>query len=128
MHDAHAVLNFIHIDSGEDFKEDEELEFADLASTVVLELCDKNKWQELARELGFRRTFIQDTKMKNSEGDSHCFAAVFVAWKKRGRPRFTWGSLMNALRSINVSELAETLGEKIVSPNFVYVSCNQYIS
>ena len=82
----------------------------------MLELCDKNKWQELARELGFRRTFIQDTKKKNSEGDSHCFAAVFVAWKKRARPKFTWGSLINALISINEPELAETLGEKIISP------------
>ena len=52
--------------------------------------------------------------MKNSEGDSHCFATVFVAWKKRARPKFTWGSLINALKSINESELAATLGKKIV--------------
>ena len=71
--------------------------------------------------------------MKNSEGDSHCFAAVFVAWKKRARPKFTWGSLINALKSINVSELAETLGEKIVQfyacllqPVYYYIRHDNY--
>lgn len=111
-----CVKFLVHADNEEDSKEGEELDFADLASTIVVELCDKNKWQELARELGFRRQFIQDTKRNNSEGDSHCFAAVFVAWKKLARPKFTWASLINALRSINESDLAKTLaGEKVVS-------------
>jgi len=61
--------------------------------------------------LGFGN-IILEIEDHNPEGKSHCFATLFVLWKKRGRPKFTWASLINALESINEVDLAEALRQK----------------
>jgi len=60
-------------------------------------------WKPLARMLGFGN-IILEIEDHNPEGKSHCFATLFVLWKKRSRPKFTWASLINALESINEVE------------------------
>jgi len=86
-----------------------EPEFADLACDVVLEFPDM--WKSLATELGFEND-TEEIERRNPEGNSHCFAALFVLWKKHGRPKFTWASLITALKSINEVKLAEALWQE----------------
>ena len=86
-----------------------EPDFAELACDVVLEI--PNMWKPLARKLGFGN-MILEIENRNPEGNSHCFATMFVLWKKRGRPKFTWASLITALESINKVDLAEALRQE----------------
>ena len=86
-----------------------EPDIAELACDVVLEI--PNMWKPLARKLGFGN-IIQEIEDHNPEGKSHCFATLLVLWKKRGRPKFTWASLITALESINEVDLAEELRQE----------------
>lgn len=96
-------------DQVDDSEKGAEPDFAELACDVVLEI--PNMWKPLARMLGFGN-IILEIEDHNPEGNSHCFATLFVLWKKRGRPKFTWASLINALESINEVKLAKALRQE----------------
>ena len=110
---SHSILCIYPFTDGSDPEDSSEKsaepDFADLACSIVLE--SPNMWKSLARVLGFG-SIILDIEDHNPEGKSHCFATLFVLWKKRGRPDFTWTSLISALESVNEVDLAEALRQE----------------
>jgi len=100
-------------DQADDSEKGAEPDFAELACDVVSKI--PNMWKPLARKLGFGYK-IPEIEENNPEGNSHCFAKLFVLWKEHdrrgGRPKFTWASLITALESINEVALAEELRQE----------------
>ena len=90
------------------------LDTAHLASEVVLKIPDK--WKELARKLKFGRD-ISSIEEESDYLESHCFAALFKRWRKRGRPNFNWETLTGGLEAIGEVELAKRLRKEYTGGN-----------
>lgn len=70
------------------------------------------KWREVGIGLG-----LDTTDIKRIEADipthksTPCYVDVFDTWKNKGTTKYTWGTLLKALRtpSVDASKLANTI-------------------
>ena len=75
-----------------------------------------SQWREVAIGLG-----LDSADISRIEGDipthksTPCYIAVFNTWKNKGTEEFTWGTVLEALRTplVNAQSLANTLESQL---------------
>ena len=85
-------------------------ELGDLMNLVAAKIPEK--WREVGIGLGLDTT---DIKRIEADVPTHkstlCYVDVFDTWKNKGTTKYTWGTLLKALRtpSVDASKLASTI-------------------
>ena len=80
-----------------------------------------NKYETVGLQLGLTLAEVQTIRPLHQSLDDHlkAFREIFVMWRKRGSPPYTWRTIIGVLRSANVGEvlLSEQLNSWIVGEN-----------
>ena len=76
----------------------------------------KDKWWDLGIELmGEDDVYLLDIIKVNSTDNAECCVRMFTEWRQR-TPKASWKQLIEALKEINLTQLASELEELLIPP------------
>ena len=87
-------------------------ELREFISEVAVKIPDK--WKQVAIGLGLDESEIGSIEAEMPpEKYTLCYVAVLDEWKHKGAAKYTWDTLVKALRSSHFDDLAMTLEYKL---------------
>ena len=72
-----------------------------------------DKWKPIGTQLGFQEHELNGIAQEEHQDNMRCYTVMFDRWKNKGNPPFLWSTILDALRSLELHQLANDIQKEL---------------